>query len=214
MGDSFYLYFIALALLSAVISFVKGLKVPLIKGFIFYLTLVLTIEIIGIYMADRDINNTLLYNFMSLIGFIFYSLFFYNTIQNKKFKDLILILACLFPILLVIDLFWIHGTKSFNTYFYLAGSFIVILFSVLYFLELFQHPKFVNLVREPSFWIASGVLFFYTITLSYFGIVNNVADSIKPSILKILLNGLFINITLLYLIFSIGFLCKIRITKS
>lgn len=187
---------------------------PLIKGFIIYLAVVLTVEIIGVEMSNKDENNSLLYNLISLVGFMFYTYFFYTTARNSFLKKLAITFLILFPILFLISFFLIQGPYIFNTYFYMFGSFMIILFSVLYFLDLFRFPKFVNLMREPSFWFVSGIFFFYTMTLSYFGILNNLLSSIKSNVLEILFTGVYINIVLLYLIFSIGFLCKIRITKS
>lgn len=48
---------------------------------------------------------------------------------------------------------------------YIMQAFTMLLAAVLYFIDLFHRPSFPFLLRDPSFWVAIGVLFYFSCTL-------------------------------------------------
>jgi ABC-type dipeptide/oligopeptide/nickel transport system permease component len=90
---------------------------------------------------------------------------------------------------------------------------IIILLCIYYFYELFLMPRFVTLLQQPSFWICTGLLFFYACSFPVFGFTNFVG-SLPKVIRHNLAFLLYVLNVLLYSMFSIAFLCRLRITKS
>jgi hypothetical protein len=77
---------------------------------------------------------------------------------------------------------------------------------------LFQ-TQTVNLLRQPAFWICTGLLFFYTCSFPIYGLFNYLNRApliIKKNIGVIIL---LLNV-LLYSSFTIAFLCRIRVKNS
>ncbi len=95
---------------------------------------------------------------------------------------------------------------------YSLGCLLIVAFCIFYVWELFQLKHSVNLLRQPAFWICSGLLFFYACTFPILALVNFI--KIEPAFLRttgFILD--FVNI-LLYLSFTIAFLCRLRTRKS
>jgi hypothetical protein len=89
---------------------------------------------------------------------------------------------------------------------------VIVAACIYFFLELFQSKNYVNLVREPAFWICSGLLFFCTCSFPVYGLINFI--NFEYSIIRIILYVFdFVNI-FLYLSFTIAFLCRLRTRKS
>jgi hypothetical protein len=92
---------------------------------------------------------------------------------------------------------------------YALGCLLIAVICIYYFFELFQMSHSINLIRQPAFWICSGLLFFYCCSFPLYGLLNflkKVPDFIRESIgVIILLLNVF-----LYSSFTIAFLCRIR----
>jgi hypothetical protein len=68
-------------------------------------------------------------------------------------------------------------------------------------------------VKEPAFWICSGLLFFYTCSFPLFGLWNHLHGLPRIILRNLAAVMQFLNV-LLYSLFSIAFLCRIRIQKK
>jgi hypothetical protein len=68
-------------------------------------------------------------------------------------------------------------------------------------------------VRQPAFWISSGLLFYYSVTFAQYGLVNFISN-LPSNVIQTLLTILVIINTCLYLSFTIAFLCRLKIHRS
>jgi hypothetical protein len=84
--------------------------------------------------------------------------------------------------------------------------------SVCYFYERIKHPGPNSLLKDPTFWVSTGLLFFYTCSPPLTGVLN--AISIMPfyNYKTLYFLNLMINI-ILYLLFSISFICNLIFRK-
>jgi len=192
--------------------FFQGSIPKYLKTFPFFLLVTIIIEIIGKILANERVNATMMYNVFTTFEFIFYLYILRGIIYKVKVKKIILWLIVIYPVLVLINIIFFQ-TETFHTNTYALGCLLIVAACIYYFLELFQSTHSVNLVREPAFWICSGLLFFYTCSFPMVGLWNHL-----PGLPRIILKNLntvihFLNI-LLYSLFSIAFLCRIRFRKK
>jgi hypothetical protein len=183
-----------------------------LKTFPFFMLITLVVEITAWLFFQYKINVTLLYIVFTSFEFVFYLFVIAFSIYNLKARKIILWLAAVYPVLVLLNRLFIQQ-RSFHTITYSIGCLLVVAACIFYFFELFQSTHSVNLIKEPAFWICSGLLFFYCCTFPLIGLWN-----FLPGLSDIILKNLndiltFLNI-LLYSLFSIAFLCKIRYRRS
>ncbi len=207
-----YVIFIQISLLASLTLYFQGKTDLYLKLFPIFLLLTGVVEILGTYTSTHKIANTLLYNSFEIIEFCFYLFALMQIVRNKKVRKIILFILPLFLAIALYNMFF--GQKnSFNTMTYALGCVLVVATCIYYFLELFQLSHSVNLLRQPAFWICSGLLFFYTCTFPILGAYNILrkAPYIIIANLATIIN--FLNV-FLYSSFTIAFLCRLKTRKS
>jgi len=213
MTETLYIYFIALSYLIGWLFFNRNKDKTYLKWFPFFLVLSVVVETYGNYLSSLNIDNTRLYNFFSSAEFIFYFFILYHIIRSGRVKRIIFIIACVFVPLDLINIFFVQGLDNFHTVTYSLGCVLIIAPSIYYFYELFRLPKLISLMREPSFWIVSGLLFFYCCSFPYFAFTGLLYDA-APFIMNNFSMIISILNILLYSLFTIAFICRIRVRKS
>ena len=158
-------------------------------------------------------NNLDLYNFVSLAAFTYYMYILMEVIYSKRVKKVILIIMSVYVIISLINILFVQKISSFHTMTYSIGCFLIVIISMYYFYELLRLPRAIDLKKEPAFWIAAGLLFFYICTLPVLGVINYLFSI--PGVLGRRLEDIIaiLNV-LLYSLFTIGFLCRISFKRS
>ena len=208
-----YIYFIA-------ISFVASLTIyfsarPLynyLNLFPPFLLVTLFIETLGAYWSSIWKHNIWLYNFFSVFEFCFYLWLISLIISNKKIKKIIKITLVIYALIAIINILFIQKMKMFHTVTYSLGCLLIVSFCIYYFLELFRLPKSVKLKNDPAFWLCSGLLFYYCCGFPLFGLINFV-NGLPKLIIKNFQTIVTIMNILLYSLFTIAFLCRIKTRK-
>jgi hypothetical protein len=133
-------------------------------------------------------------------------------VVGKLVKKIVFVLLWIYPPICLANIFFIQGIGNWQSYSYLIGNVMVVGLTVYYFFELFKRPTFINLIKEPAFWICSALLFYYMGSFPFLGLANLLvkAPPILRNNLSILLNLLTI---LQYILFSIAFLCRVKFRK-
>jgi hypothetical protein len=132
--------------------------------------------------------------------------------QSRKAKQILLYCLMAFPLISAINIFLVQKSGVFQTMTYSLGCLLIVAACIYYFWELFQSKNYVNLAREPTFWISSGVLFNYTCNFPVYALINLV--KMDPGVIYVILIVIdFVGI-LLYLSFIIAFLCRLKTRKS
>ena len=202
-----------------VIAIVISLYIPAIprkplylKGLTFFLIITLAVESAGYITSEKKTSNLLLYNIFSTFEFEFYFWILMQVIKNKTAKGFALYCIFIYPLLVFGEVyFWVKAT-GFHTSTYAFGCLMVAAFCIYYFLELFRSSHSINLIREPSFWICSGLLFFYSCSFPIFGFANYLSQ--LPTIFVKHINLILITLnSLLYISFSFAFLCTLNPRK-
>jgi len=184
-----------------------------LKLFPVFLFLVLVFEYEGFRMAHKHQNNLFLYNTIMVVEFLFYFFFFWSVYRVSVAKSTVVVLMAAYLSAALINIFFIQGMKVFHTYTFMTGCLLVIAGSIYYFLEMFRYPQTGSIMRNPAFWIASALLFYYACVLPVYGVLNYISSMSKyfNHTLKFIIS--FMNI-LLYSLFILAFLCKLSIRKS
>lgn len=161
------LWFESLTLIISIFSYNKIKDKPY-KWFIPFLVFMVIIELMGWYMKNvAVVSNSWLYNISIPVEYIFYSFLFYKSYQSRLFKKIAGILFYAIPVGSLFNIVFIQGFFAFNTNILLVGCCVMIFLCCLFFADLFKRENEFVLLREPMFWITTGLLFFNLGELSY-----------------------------------------------
>ena len=208
-----------LVLLPIIISFLSSIAVyirrpnPLyLQFFPAFLFISILVQIIGPWLAMKTGNNAPLLNFYSILNFCFYLFVLKDVIVSRLVKQGIKIIIIAFLIWSLYNVFFIQKVDMWNSMTYSTGCLLVVALSIYYFFELFKRPAFIDLKKEPSFWIISGIMFFCACSFPFLGLANFLLNA--P---LVLINNLSTILTLLsvlmYALFTIAFICRLRFRK-
>jgi hypothetical protein len=214
--------FIQLAVCIVSLSVFLQKPAPLyLKWFPIYFFYFLITGFIIEYTSKRGIHNTGLANVSSIMEFCFYFYVLGKVIVNPKFRRGILFTMLIFVLFASLNLIFIQKFDEFNPVNFTIGSLITVIFCIYYFVELFQMTEAPSLSRLPAFWIVSAILLNIVLTFPMFALLSFLAESnlVKPNLttMMIIKNiDKIYNIILLLtgILYSIGFLCRIRTIRS
>jgi hypothetical protein len=211
MGYNLYLALIIVSFLSSLTGYFQKSAQPYLRMFPVFLFLTIVIELFAIWLASRGTTSTSLYNFFSVVEFLFYMYVIREIIHSKKVKRLIFHTAWIYALLGVANILFIQKIVSFNSITYALGCLLISILCVYFFFELFQMTGSVNLTQLPAFWICTGLLFYYTCSFPLWGLANFLRK--LPIVRNIQFILLLLNV-FLYSSFTIAFLCRIRVKNS
>jgi hypothetical protein len=184
-----------------------------LKVFSVFLLVNLIVEAISGYQAKQNIHNLFFVNFVTMLDFAFYLYLVREIILRPKARKVLLYCLIIYPAIFIVNVMLIQGSGVFHSMTYALGCLLIVISCVYYFFELFQQTYSVNLGRQPGFWICSGLLFFYTCTFPLYGAVNLLNRLPRVILLNLLFILVLLNI-LLYLSFTIAFLCRLKTRNS
>ena len=213
--------FIQLAIFLISISVYFRRPVPIyLKYFPIYFFLMMITDLILDYTSDHGIHNNILTNSSAIAEFSFYYFVLRELIFNVKVKKIILYTIIIYALFALINIFLIQGYDRYNAINFTLGMVITVVFCIYYFFELFQKTETLSLVRLPGFWIVCAILINNVLTFPIFALLSFMNELTKSNLKTS--RVIFDNITtifniiniLTYLLYSIGFLCRIRTTRS
>jgi hypothetical protein len=203
---------IALALIASFTVYFRPQAHSYLKAFPVFLVIIAILGGVIGYLSVHAKSNIILFNVFSIFAFCFYFFVLSQIIVNKKLKKLILFIMFLYPVFAFLNTVIIQKITVFHTRSYSIGCLLIVAFCIYYFYELFQLPRAINLLKETSFWICSGLLFYYACSFPLFGFINSLKN---PSLIIITHLDVILNLldVFLYSSFTIAFLCRIKIRK-
>jgi hypothetical protein len=204
----------------AAIAFLAGLTIfrgdptpKYLKVFFFFLLVNLITEAISSIQAADRINNLIFVNLVTVFDFAIYIYLFREIIRSRFVKSILLYALLIYPAIFLINTLLIQGSVVFHSMTYALGCLLIIFSCIFYLWEMFQRTYSVNLARQQEFWICCGLLFYYTCTFPVYGAAN-LLNGLPMVIKKNLLFILTLLSILLYLSFTVAFLCRPRNRKS
>lgn len=206
-----YILFIAASFIVSLSVYKQKMTEFYLKLFPPFLFISLLVEVFAIYLVNIGKENYDLYSVFTALEFVFYMYLLSCLIKSIKMKKIIRYILVLNVIIAFANIILIQKDR-FNSITYSLSCLLIVFFCIYYFLELFRYPKAVKLINEPAFWICSGLLFYYCCSFPLIGLTNFLGEF--P---KVLLNNVYIILNvmniLLYTLFIIAFLCRIKIRK-
>jgi hypothetical protein len=165
------------------------------------------------YTARHSITNTTEVNVYAILDFSFLFFVLRDIISSSKGKRIILFISSGYFVFAFVNIFLIQKKVGFNPVNFTVACFITVAYCVYYYFELFQKTETQSLVKLPSFWIVSAIFFNIVLTFPLFalqGFMSHVSSLIARNI------SLIFNIVIIlsFILYSIGFLCRIQIRRS
>jgi len=187
-----------------------------LRLFPFFLLLTMSMETFAFTnLQTRGMRKiiVILYNFFTSFEFLFYMYVLREIIQNTRAKKVVFHISWLFLLLVILNFLFVQKITSSTSITYGLGCLLIVAICIYYFYELFQLSHSVNLVRQPAFWICSGLLFFYCCSFPIYGLIIFLYGA-PPIVQKNFGVILFLLNVFLYSSFTIAFLCRLRTRKS
>jgi len=183
-----------------------------LRLFPYFLLFTLVVEILGWQLAAKGKHNADLYNFSSVAGVTYYMYLMLHIIYSRRARKLVWGMMCFNAVISLTNILFVQKLQIFHTMTYSIACLLIVVISMYYFYELLQVPRSIDLKKEPAFWIAAGLLFFYICTLPILGALNYLftfPDVIAGSVEQIIT---ILNV-LLYSLFTIGLLCRVNLKR-
>lgn len=198
--------------IAAAIAAIILLKSPFrsrLGWFIPFLIMIVAVELTARYLNTQlKQPNAWLFNLSVPCEYIFYAFIFKGAYQSAFFKKLSTWFMIGFLIFAVISMVFISGMKFFDFNLLVAGSAFMILFSVLYFIDMYHQPGEESVFKEPMFWIATGIFLFNAGEFCYNLLSKLVFGSPYDPRLDLFRSINHSLILVLYSSFIIGFICQ------
>jgi hypothetical protein len=127
----------------------------------------------GIY----KLKNHFFYNILFDIRFLVIAVFFFFQFSEQLTKKMIRAFLVLFPVFVIINTLRFQGFYTLHTYSYVLGGIFVILLCILYFWKLYNSEETQSIFKDPVFWFSLSWLFYFFITVPYFGMMNYLVNN-------------------------------------
>ena len=211
-----YLYICALGLCSiaGVISIQKLTKQLKVIALLCFYTFILEFSVVFFKKEISYEGNVLpQYNFFVFLEFMFYAYFFKKIIKNRHVSKVINCFLLIFPLLWYMFTFYCFNILEWNSYSFVLGGTFVIFFALIYCYELLTRDETTLLLTEAEFWIAIGLIIFYTCEVPYMGMYRYLSVHYMQLAVKLKNLNLVTNI-IMYSLFAYAFICStIRIKR-
>ena len=169
-------------------------------------------DFVGLITTSLNIvfNDLFLIHLFDMMAVIFFTLIYQRAFYKPVFKKMTLIFGITSLAAMVFNVIFIESIQSYPSVSNTILSVLLIILSLVYFYEMLSRQEFTYIEKQGMFWINSGVLFYYAITIFLFMLYKKMSDADKPnyymmqSVMNIIAN----------LIFSVGLLCKPQNQKT
>lgn len=141
----------------------------------FILVALLMTEITGrIFMSTG--NNLFVFHINSIVDYSLISLIFISVINRSSFRKIVLIGLFLFYVFTFLNTLYLEPLDTFNSNVRWVQGIVTLLYCIYFFYTLFDDANVDDLLKYPFFWMASGMLIYFSGTLFLFIIENNRAN--------------------------------------
>lgn len=212
--DINFFYFVLLAALIAGIIRYKRIEPLLLRWLVPFLALTIIVEATGVEMSYLKIHNHWVFNFFTCFEFLFYSYIYSRLLEQEKWIKIIRYCLVIYPLLFLLNIFFVEGFNRFHTITYRIGSVMIVVWCYLYFRQLMRSPGYQSVFRNPVFWISTGLMFFYTGFFFYMSAAYILLYT-KLKVDKYVWDAISGTLnTLLYGCFLISFLCQASLKRK
>ncbi|WP_412468426.1 hypothetical protein [Pedobacter sp. KLB.chiD] len=205
-----YIYITTLftAVVTGLLKFSNNLPIHL-KGIVLMMPYVLLVEIGAAFFRNLINGKNVLpqYNIVLLTEFLVYAYFFKEIIISAWIKNIITFFMILFPVFWYISVFFIFKITEWNSYIFLVGGAFTIIWALIYCYQLLTSIENVSLHHCSEFWIALGIIIFYSCQVPFMGIYNFLIVNYPTLIINFQI-GLQVSNIIMYALFTYAFYAK------
>ncbi|HYC27368.1 MAG TPA: hypothetical protein VEB42_01115 [Chitinophagaceae bacterium] len=142
---------------------------------------------IATYLAYVNVSSNIFwYNLQGFCSLLILSLFYYRILKTNRNKKLVLFLSIAGAMGYVIILFFFDDSITFNSAGYSIGSFLIILYSLLFLREVFSFANKDPVHTEVTIWIVGALLTYFLssflIQVSYKYVTEFLTSAFKEKI--------------------------------
>ncbi len=205
-------------LVSFLISlFIPKNKIAYMRGFYFCPLIALLLSINAIYslyfpVYFKDMLFTI-QNCLFILDLLFWYHFFLKVLNNKKDSEKLeklLLLTLLFAVYLIF--FSTAGTK--NLHVIALTAICKTIFCVFFYYKLFKNLYYQNILKEPSFWIITGLIFCSCLSLPFYGLHSYIKSQFSSLISSNIFSVSNMLIIIMHLFFIKAYLRTIQVHKA
>lgn len=194
-----------LAMLAGFITWKKW-KNSYLKWLPVYLIVITILEIWHFAFTYLHLYNYANPAYVIVVPFemLFISWFFYKTL-NTKSRSITLAGAAIYIAALVLEkTLFQNNTYYFQSLSYTIGNLFILIYLIIFFIELVKSANIFTFKRLTVFWIACGMLVFYLGTFPFYGLYNELAKDLDV-FMPVAWVATALNYCM-YLLFTIGFI--------
>ena len=154
---------LAIILLGVIVAFRNRqyLKEGAIRYFGSFLMLTFLVQYGGYYYSVIfKTNNDLIFTIFGMVEAVFFFLYFHSLLKGNE-KILVRVFAVIYFIFALLDLFFIQKFDLLNTYSEILLAFLIVICCGFYYRSVLVNKVYIDLIREPKFWITNGLVLFY-----------------------------------------------------
>jgi hypothetical protein len=206
LTEFYTLFFVLLSAISALVAYRKTWHFSF-RVLAIFIILYSVLDTAGNIMAFNNINNHFYYNLIHIALLMVVPYFFCFQLLRPFFKKIIRVYFIVFPLFVLINILWIQNFFTFLTYSYGLGGEFVILLTIGYFWQLHANEEGLNLFRDPVFWFSVAYLFYFAVTVPFFGMLTYLLQNV-PQFTKLYYLSVYdITICVYNIFLTAGFLC-------
>jgi hypothetical protein len=154
-------------------------------------------------------NNLFLMHLFDMTAVIFFTIIYNKAFYKQILKKTALILGATALLVMLFSSIFIEGISLYPSISNTVLAIFLIVLSLTYFYQLLSRQEFMYIEKQGLFWINSGVLFYYSITIFLFMLYTKINGEHKYYYLMQSITNIISN-----LLFSVGLLCKPQDQKT
>jgi len=179
-----------------------------------FLWVVLATEIAAtaVLKLSRNGSNLSVYNSAMLVQFMLLANYHRMVLEKRWIKATLTGVLIVFPLVWCYTQHFVFKWVAWNSHIFLLGASTTALSAIAVYVQLFMKADLVKLNKQPSFWVATGMLLFYSVNIPYLGLLNSftLKNESLAITLKMILQALNV---IMYATISYSFLCNKNIKK-
>ena len=199
-------------LLAATVGFfyLKELRNGYWKFFPVYLAIVFLIEVTGEYtgyVLHAVQFNIALYRYFGIpFQYLFFCWLFWKYFQQTDVAKWPLVGAAVYLVCCIVDIIHPIGTKAaFYSFSYMVGSIVLLALVLLFLFKFMRSEEILFYRRSRMFWVATGLLVFYLLSLPLYGLWNTLVYD-YPEVFNQYWMVTMVLDALMYLFFTFAFI--------
>lgn len=187
------------------------------KGFFFCILIGLLLSINSILgILFYSYNDNIRFTFQSillLLDLVFWSLFFFRILKDAKNKRII---KTMFVATFSFAVYILYYNSKSQPNLHVAAILNICktVYCILFYLNLFKKISDQNILEQPAFWVVSGVIFYSSLSLPFYGLNDYICLQFPPLISYNIFSISNMLIIIMYLFFIKAFLCKTHPLKA